>query len=180
MKAELSLSDFLEKLKEVDWTKNIVYMFFYFLSIFFIFITLIYPELQLTKDRNIEYRKAQIAQSASLKEHIDKLSAIEHYKNSNAKILEAFSKEPTQQDISNIIAPFIKESKIEKAPPKESKYRSSGFIITGFIDSPAKLYELIEALKNTHYVLSLSLPILFDKGDEGIHITFEITAYFSE
>jgi len=178
MKAELFLSDFLEKLKEVDWTKNIIYMFVYFLSIFFIFIMFVYPELQLTKNRNIEYRKAQIAESASSKEYVDKLAAIEHFKNSNAKMLEAFAAEPTQEDISSVISPFIRELKIEKVLPKESRYRSSGFIVTGLIDSPAKLYELIEALKNTPYVLSLGFPIRFDRRDEGIRITFEITAYF--
>lgn len=178
MKAELFLSDFIEKLKDIDWTKNIIYMFIYFLTVFFTFVMFVYPELQVTKDRNIEYRKAQIAQSASSSEYEEKRLAIDHFKNSNAKVLEAFAVEPMQEDISSIISPFIQNFKLEKIAPKGDKYRSSSFTVSGTLASPAKFYELIDALKQTPYVLAVGFPIRFDRSEDSINIAFEITSYF--
>jgi len=174
----LNNGDFLKKLKEVDWTRNITLMFIYFLMIFLLFVFFLYPELQDTKAKNIEYRKAKLSYDATISDYSAKKSAIEQFEKENEKILQAFKTKATVQNITDLATLYIQNLSVAPSSPRETKYDSNIFFVEGFINTPKDFYNFINSLKGSGYILNISFPIAFEKKEEKIKVGFEVVGFY--
>lgn len=177
MRTERFLSSFIEKLKGVDWTKNIIYMLIYFVLIFVFFGLVLYPMLQDTKAKNINYRKAEIAFNAVTDEYESKKSALAQYEKTNEKSIMGYAQKVSTDEIKKIASPYIKNLQIEKLKEGERKYPSEIYTLKGELASPTDFYKLDKVFDASGYVVSVNFPIEFRSMDKYIEISFEIEVF---
>lgn len=177
MPAERFLNNFLEKLKAIDWTKNTIYMLIYFVLIFAFFGFFLYPSLQDTKSRNIDYRKAELAYDAVTKEYADKETALAQYEKGNKGYLSGFTKNFTVEEITKILSTHIKDPEVKRLQQGSRAYPSETFSVKGRIGSPAEFYALSQELEKSGYIVSINFPIDFRRLDTHIEIGFEIEIF---
>lgn len=168
----------MDRLKEIDWTKNISYMVIYFIVVFSFFMIFTLPALQATKEKNISYRKAVISSEGTKKQLAKIEESIDTFESSNKKILNSLTtpydkeiiEEGLEANIEDVVIKNITESKADR-------YDVVSMSIEGVINSPKDFYNTIDTLNSSKYIAKATFPISLDRYGDKIKISFMLKVY---
>jgi len=167
------------KVYGIDIVKNFLF-FTLFIVLTLLFIAfIISPSVNTFKKAKNSYYQTKYTLEVTNSEYKDKLTELKKLKNSNKKLLSAFSREFDPKNFKMFASKYMSISSINEvnSTTYDKYFLKTTYIMKAKIKTPKNFYDLIDALKNYKSVLRIYFPIDFIKNKENIDLTLKLEHY---
>ena len=168
-----------ESFEESDVLKSLVFVVVLIALCAFLIFTLIMPsirEYKIAKNNNND----KIVNLDKIQQVYDaRFNDLNQLQTQNAKIINAFRNEFSEQKFTAYLNKFFKDIKLEKLPPKDANetfYRYELSVSTD-IKNSSKIYEFLDFVNNCDNIIKVDFPVSIKSSKDQIKTKFRLFVY---
>lgn len=167
---------------QIDWVRNTFFFVFYFFLVVGIFIGIIQPALNTFRQTNAQYRKEVYVQKQIEYQRDAELKALLDYRAENAQTLTYFEHIVTSKEIEERLKTIFQTSGIvaDGIPLQEGKYFKQRYVISGRLESIAKLKDALTLTHSLPGITRFNFPIHIEREANAMIFSFRLDVYFLE
>jgi len=166
-------------LQNIDVTKLLIYVLLFIVACLVMIFGFLVPNIKEYKQVKYESRM-QIAASAQTQRIYDaKSKALNEIKQNDKAVLDALESKFDADKFAQFASKYF--TNVNLSEPKEAAKNGEISVyeltVTGSMKTPAKFYELMDALQSYENIVKIDLPIKMRKEAEKIDATFGVKIY---
>lgn len=165
---------------QIDWVRNTFFFVFYFFLVAGIFIGIIQPTLNTFRQTNAQYRKELYVQKQIESQRDAELKALLDYRAQNTQTLTYFQHIVTGKEIEERLKTIFQDSGVvaDGTPVQEGKYFKQRYVISGRLESIAKLKDALTLTHSLPGITRFNFPLHIEREADVIVFSFRLDVYF--